>query len=282
MYYALVIIATIFFSLQFFCQQRYEEDCGTELKDALGFSLYKGVVVAVMMLILGKFKIQFSWFSVVISGVYALSYILMIYFSLKALSVANLSVFSVFAMLGGMMLPFLVGVMFYNEGITTFKIICCLLVALSVLLTVRGGKSQRKALVYYLLVFVINGMVGVFSKIHQDSALPHVDSTSFMFYSGIFTIVICGLWLVFTGNKVPLFKGKRLLYSAGDGILNGVGDLLLLIALVKLPASVQYPLVTGGVMVCSTLISTIRREDVKKLDYIAAVIALGASIMIAF
>ena len=104
----------------------------------------------------------------------------------------------------------------------------------------------------------------------------------FMFYSGIFTIVICGLWLVFTGNKVPLFKGKRLLYSAGDGILNGVGDLLLLIALVKLPASVQYPLVTGGVMVCSTLISTIRREDVKKLDYIAAVIALGASIMIAF
>ena len=60
-----------------------------------------------------------------------------------------------------------------------------------------------------------------------------------------------------------------------------MGNLFLLIALAVLPASVQYPLVTGGVMVCSTIISTIRKEKLTARDYAATVVALLASIFIA-
>jgi len=282
MYYCLLIIAAMLFSLQFFCQQKYEEQCGTGLKEALAFSLYKGLAVIVMMLILGGFKLQFTWFSFWLSGFYAMTYILMIYFSLKAFSVTNLSVYSVFTMLGGMMLPFLAGVLFYNEGISAFKIICCLLVVVAVLFTGQDGKSEKKAIIYYMLVFVLNGMIAVLSMVHQNSALAHTDSTSFMFYSGIFTVIICSIWLFTKGYKVPLLKGQRLLYSAGDGVLNGVGDLLLLISVAHLPGSVQYPFVTGGVMVFSTIISVIRHENVRKLDFVAAAIALVSTIMMAF
>ena len=133
-----------------------------------------------------------------------------------------------------------------------------------------------------MMVFLLKGMIGVISKTHQDSGIAHVDSTSFMFYSGIFTVLICSVWHFVIERKLPLLKGKSLLFSAGDGVLNGVGDLLLLIAVAELPASVQYPLVTGGVMVFSTIISVIRREKVAKLEYIAAAVALAASVMMAF
>ena len=83
-------------------------------------------------------------------------------------------------------------------------------------------------------------------------------------------------------GKIELFKGKKLLYSAGDGFLNGIGDLLLLISIAKLDASVQYPLGTGGVMVFSTLISITRREKIRTTEYIAAALALVASVLMAF
>lgn len=282
MFYGLIVIAAVLFSLQFFCQQRYEETNGTSMNAALAFSLYKGLVVIVMMLCLNKFRLQFSVFSFALSGVYALCYILMVYYSLKAFYVANLSVYSVFTMLGGMMLPFLVGTLFYDEEISAFKILCCVLIVISVLLNIRKGGGSKKAFLYYMMVFFLNGMVGVISKVHQNSEIMHTDSTSFMFYSGIFTVIICSIWMLAKGEKIPLLKGKSLLYSAGDGVLNGVGDLLLLIAIAELPASVQYPLVTGGVMVFSTVISMIRREKLVAFEYLAAVIALIASVMMAF
>lgn len=268
--------------MQFLCQQKFEETSGTGLNEALGFSIYKGLVVMLMMPFLSAFKIEFCVFTFLMSGVYALVYILMIYFSLKAFSVANLSVYSVFTMLGGMLLPFIVGVTFYKEELNAFKIICCLFVVVAILMNIDKGNSSKKAFLYYLLVFALNGSVAIISKVHESSTLTHVGPQSFMFYSGIWTIIICSAWLLIIGGKFPLYKDKRLLYSAGDGLLNGIGDLLLLVAIAKLDASVQYPLVTGGVMFFSTIISTIRHERIRKIEYIAAGVALISSVLMVF
>ena len=283
-YYILLIISAFLFSMQFLCQQKYEENCGTEFGSALSFSMYKGVSILLMMLILNRFKLEFEWFSFWISGVYALCYILMIYFSLKAFSVANLSVYSVFTMLGGMIVPFIVGITLFSEGISAYKVTCCLLVVLAVIMNIKKGKGSKTAFVYYMLVFSLNGTIAAISAIHQNLGVPCTDSTSFMFYSGLWTIFICIIWLKIKGEKIPLLKGKNLLYSAGDGFLNGIGDLILLICVAPgaLDASVQYPFVTGGVMVFSTVVSTLRREKIRKIEYIATVVAFVASIMMAF
>ena len=279
--YALVVGATLLFSLQFFFNQRFQQSYGTDLKASLVFSLYKSVVIIVIMLIIAGFKVEFTIFSVLMAVLYAAVGMLMVYYSLKAFSVANLSVFSVFSMLGGMILPFFLGVVFYDEPLTVFKVICCLLIVGAVLLNIRSGKQNRKALIYYFAVFVLNGAAGVISKIHQSSQRPHVDSTGFMIWSSIVTVVICLAWLLIKYRSIPIVKGKNILFVSGYGVFNGVGNLFLLIALAVLPASVQYPLLTGGVMVCSTIISTIRKEKLTARDYAATVVALLASIFIA-
>ena len=70
---------------------------------------------------------------------------------------------------------------------------------------------------------------------------------------------------------------KALIYSGLYSVLNSVGNLLLLIALLHLPASVQYPVITGGVIVVSTLIVIIRREIITKKELLAAGIAFVAT-----
>jgi hypothetical protein len=285
LYYTLVIISTILFSLQFLFTQRFQETSGTGMKPTLVFSLYKSLVIILMMLLISGFKIQFSWFSLLMATVYAVSSMAMSYYSLKAFAVANLSVYSVFSMLGGMILPFFLGVLFFDEGDKlVFKIICCALIVVAVLLNVKSGKQDKKALFYYFAVFVLNGMSGVISKLHQSSSLSPVDSSSFMLWSAVVTVVLSAAWLLIAYRQIPLIKGKNIFFVTGYGVFNGLGNLFLLIALSGengLPASVQYPLVTGGVMVCSTIISTIRKEKLTVREYIATFIALLASIFIA-
>jgi hypothetical protein len=285
LYYTLVIISTILFSLQFLFTQRFQETSGTGMKPTLVFSLYKSLVIILMMLLISGFKIQFSWFSLLMATVYAVSSMAMSYYSLKAFAVANLSVYSVFSMLGGMILPFFLGVLFFDEGDKlVFKIICCALIVVAVLLNVKSGKQDKKALFYYFAVFVLNGMSGVISKLHQSSSLSPVDSSSFMLWSAVVTVVLSAAWLLIAYRQIPLIKGKNIFFVTGYGVFNGLGNLFLLIALSGengLPASVQYPLVTGGVMVCSTIISTIRKEKLTAREYIATFIALLASIFIA-
>ena len=280
--YLLVFSATILFALQFLFNQKFEKVRGSDVKSALEFTLYKNIIIVIMMLFISGFKIVFTPFSIALSVVYAAACILMTYFSMKAFAVANLSVYSVFSMLGGMLLPFLLGVGFYDEKLTVFKIICCVLIVVSVLLNIKGGKQSKKAFLYYMAVFVLNGGVGVISKIHQSSALPHTDSTGFMFISSLAGIIISAIWLLIQYKKIPLIKGKSLLYASGYGKFNGLGNWFLLISLVNLPASVQYPLVTGGVMVFSTIISAVRKEKLTKTDYISAAISFVASVLMAF
>ena len=285
LYYCLVILSTVLFSLQFLFNQRFQETYGTGMKAAQVFSLYRSGVIILMMLFIAGFKVQFSWFSLGMAAVYALSGIAMGYYSLKAFSVANLSVYSVFSMLGGMILPFFLGVLFFDEGENlAFKIICCALIVVAVLLNIKSGKQDKKALLYYFAVFVLNGMSGVISKLHQSSTLPHVDSTNFMLWASVVSLVISFFWILIAYRRIPLIMGKNIWFVSGYGVFNGLGNLFLLIALSGeqgLPASVQYPLVTGGVMVCSTVISTVRKEKLTVREYVATAIALLASVFIA-
>lgn len=282
LYYILIFSATVLFSLQFLFNQKFEKERGNDLKSAFEFTFYRSVVIVIMMLVISGFKIIITPVSILFSVLNASACILMTYFSMKAFAVANLSVYSVFSMLGGMLLPFILGVGFYNEKLSVFKVICCVLIIVSVLLNLKSGKQSKKAFLYYMAVFLLNGSVGVIAKLHQESHLPHTDSTGFMFLSSAVSILISAVWLLMKYKKIPLIKGKSLGYVSGFGIFSGLGNWFLLISLAHLPASVQYPLVTGGVMVFSTIISFIRKEKLSKIDYIAAVVSFTASVLMAF
>ena len=238
-YYALLISAAILFSSQFLFQQKYQNECGMTWSATLNFNIYSGIAGFILMWLLGKGHLEFSWFSLGVAIVYAAVNITYNYASLKSFDTVNLSAYSMFAMLGGMLLPFGYGILWNGEDLTVSKIICGCIIAVSLLFTLSGGQSKGKAVFY-----------------------------------------ICLVMQLLTQRRFPVISRKAGFYSIGFAVLCSLGNLFVLIGLIRLPASVQYPIITGGVIVFSTVISLIRRERPSGKQMIAAGLALVATIVI--
>lgn len=279
-YYFLLVIAALLFASQFLFHQKYQNACGMGWIAVLNFNIYSGIVGFMLMWILGKGHLEFSWFSFGVALVYALVNIIYNYASMKSFDTVNLSAYSMFAMLGGMLLPFGYGILWNGEPLTARKIICGGIIAVALLFTISGGQSKGKAPLYYLAVFVMNGMSGVLSAFHQSHSEVAVDSTSFMALTRIVTVAVCLVLQLAAVHKLTRISRKSLIYSAGFAVFCGMGNLFALMALTKLPASVQYPILTGGVIVFSTAISAIRKEKLTAKQVVAAVLALSATMII--
>lgn len=275
-YYIIIIISAFLFALQFLFQSAYQSHSGNSWNASLKFSLYTSAFGVVPLIIINGFKIEFSVFSLWVSFIYALVYMLLNYASIKAFIYANLSVYSVFSMIGGMILPYTFGLL-WGEAFKLGGLICCILIILSIILSATNGNNSKKAIKYYFAVFFLNGMIGVVSKIHQGFPNLCTDSGSFMIYTKIWSLLMSVVLLLFSKDKSLSVNKKGLGCSFLFAVATSVGNLLLLIALLKLPASVQYPVVTGGVIVFSTLISLAKGEKLTGKAIISALIAFIAT-----
>lgn len=283
--YGLLITASLLIALQFMFNQQFRKCNGEGLDATLKFSLYTNAFSCVIMLVMGKFQYHVTWFSLLIAFFYAIVLILFSYASLKSLATANLSVFSIFTMLGSILLPTAYGFIFCDEEITWAKILCIVLIIVSTALTYEKGNGKSKGagnMKYYIAVFILNGLVGTLSKMHQYNQELAVDSNSFMATVNAFCVIICIALLLIKNKKLPGINKQEFKALAGYAGSNGVGNLFALIALIDLPASVHFPILTGGVMTFSTLISFLRKEKPSVKTIISVVIAIAATVLIMF
>lgn len=282
MYYALILAATLLFGLQFFFNRLYQRNEGSGLPAAMTFAFLTAAVCAAVMFCLNGFRLSATPFSLLVAALCGLNRVLFSVASVKALGKADLATFSLFAMLGGMLLPFLCGVLFWQEELTAVKVLCCALIALALWLGTARGTGNAGAGKYYGMVFFFNGMSGVLSKLHQ-AGQEHVSSEGYMLLSSLFAMAASGfvlLLLVLRGGRRSLSlsrPARSLPCAAGYALLNGVGNLFLLIALVHVDASVQYPLVTGGTMVISAVISALCGEKPGARRLAAVAVAFAAT-----
>lgn len=129
MYFGCLGICAVLFATQFLFNQSFEKECGSSLTSSLLFSFYTSVLGFCVLLLANGFKITFSYFSCIIALIYAVVGILYTVASVRSFEYVNLSAYSVFAMLGGMLLPSVYGIVFCREEITLTKIICYALIA---------------------------------------------------------------------------------------------------------------------------------------------------------
>ena len=280
--YLILILAAFLFAVQFLFNQQYRRLKGEGLDATMTFSLYTSAISFVILFALGRFQLHITWFSLLIAVLYAAVCLLSSYAGLKAFGTANLSVYSIFMMLGGMLLPFAYGILFANEALSFAKALSILLICTAVGCSFEKGTEGKNAYRFYAAIFVLNGLVGVLSKIHLSVPSLAVDSYSFMATIQLALLVMCLFYCLITRQGIPKQSGKLYLCLSGYAVCNGIGNLFCQIALTSLPASVQYPIITGGVMVFSTLISLVRREPIGGKTYLAAGLACLSTILILF
>lgn len=280
-YYAVLLSAVTMFSFQFLFNGIFEKEYGNTLRAMFVFSAGSSLVGFVILLAINGFRLEFTWFSALMAFFAALDSVGYTYFSLKALGRINLSLYSMFAMLGGMILPSVVGILFYNEELTAGKGICYILLLLSLVMSSqRGGK--KSGYVYYMGVFVLNGMSGVLSTIFQNAPYEKTSAAGYSVLIALTALIICLVFLPFIKGDGRRLTKKAVVSMGGYGVLCRVGNYLLLIALAHLPASAQYPFVTGGVMIISTVISFFTKNKPSKKEVIGVAVAFAALLILMF
>ena len=264
MYIALICLATFLFSIQFVFNDVYQRGEGASVVSAMLFSGLTGLAGCVMLLLTSADVFQYSFFSLALAFVSAAKNVLSAYLSIIVLSRANLSVYSLYSMLGGMLLPFAYAIAFEGEPLTWQKCVCAVLIMAALLIGLRGKtdtaeekKRHGSPLPWYVGVFVMNGLSGVFSTIHQRAGDMAVSASAYSLMERGWGLLICLAVLGICrlrGRRIALCHPARSVGSSlGYGVITTFANLILLIALLHVDASVQYPIVTGGVIVLSLM-----------------------------
>ena len=272
MYYALLSVSVVLFGVQFLFNDKYEKEAGNNTASTFLFTFISSLSGLFSLLVINKFQIDATPFTLIMAFLTSANIIAYNFCSLKAIEHINLSLYSLFAMLGGMVLPFVTGIIFYDEPLTLGNTICLVLISIALTLTVgKGNKKNKLATLYYAGVFVLNGMAGVLSKIYASGNYDKCNEAVYSIWAAFFGILSAGIVLVILRRKLPKISKKAYLFGTGYGVINKFANYLLLISLAVLPASVQYPFVTGGVMIVSTIISLLcgQKPSKKELGAVA-------------
>ena len=281
MYYALLTVSVLLFGIQFLFNRLFEKECGNRVFATCIFNIVCSIAGSIPILFIVGFRIEATPFTLLIAGINGLLSVVYTFCCLKAFARINLSLFSVFVMLGGMLLPTLAGIIFYNEPITVGKCLCVALVGVALGITVNKS-SHRGGSLYYIGVFVLNGAFGVLSKIFESAPYPVTSEANYSLWIAIFAAAISVVLLPFSLKHREPLSMRAVLYSAGYGLFNRVASYLTLLTLAVLPASVQYPFITGGVMVVSTVISALTGQKPNKRELISVALAIVAVLLLVF
>ena len=310
--YVFIIISVFGFALQFVLMQIYEKQIKQNLTTGIFLTIITNVVGAVFFFVINLFKINVSKNAFFLAALLAVDMIAYNLLSLRALSLGNLAVYSMFMMLGGMALLVLYGVLFLKEELSVCKIIG--LISLTGFMILQalstGNKSDEKSqpnyksetvndrrkkwvyLAYCVAVFIVNGLTGVISKAHQVGQNA-VDEKSFLVLSCALTVVLGIIIFVIerlmprkyesNGELFAMLKVRPLGISALLGIVMYGANYFLLLAARTVPASAQFPIVSGGVIALSALASILVFKDkLNRYEIIAVIGSFLSTILFAF
>ena len=281
MYYGLLAFTVCLFGAAFAINQQYQQRMGSGFFVAFFFSVLSACGGICILLPINGFRFEFTPFTLIMALMNTAVGISYTFCGLKALGKINLSMYSMFAMLGGMLIPGLAGVFFYDETMTVAKAICYVIITAALLIPVEW-KGHQGGHLFYIGVFVLNGLSALLAKVYQAAPYEKASASGYSLLAAICTLIIAG------GLAAILYPayGKKLklaptLIGVSHGLVNRVANWLLVITLVGVPASVQFPIVTGGVMVVSTVVSCFSKKKPTKKQFIALGVSLVGIILIA-
>lgn len=280
--YLLLSASAVMFGGQFFFNDMFRKHYGNSFRASLVSKFGGGVFGLIALALINGLTFEYSHFSLIMAIFVNINAFLLTFCGLKALGKINLSLYSMFMMLGGMALPFVSGILFHGESLTLGKLICFLFIIASLLVVLKRDNVRSGGL-YYAGIFILNGMSGVLSKLYKAApAQWQVSSAGYSMLIAILSLVLTGIFLLIFGVEKKKLNFKAVIAMAGSGIINRVANLFLLIALATVPASAQYPFITGGTMIVSTLLSFFTDKKPSKREIIAVIISFIGILFLLF
>lgn len=285
MYYAFLIASAFLTAGQFIFLKLYQKAQGESVFGAAMLSVFIGITQMLFTFTVNGFKMSFSVFSLACALIMAALVITSNVLGVRVMKMGKLSVYTLFLMSGGMVIPFLYGVLFLNEQPKAIHFVSLILIIISLFIPAFEKTAEKKSSkVFYVLccvLFCVNGAVSSVIKTHQINKNA-VNTFEFLFLIAMFQTVI-SLVIALSSQKsetpVAVIKKKKpLLYGIGFGLVNGLASLLQFASASHINASVQYPILTGGSIVFSALLGfLVFKEKINKYTGISILVAFAAT-----
>ncbi len=293
MYYLLLIAATVLFSIQFVFNKMFEREVGATFLDSCAFLALESLIFGIMLFIYDGCHVEMTPYSLLMALLNTGICIGSGYFSIVALSISDLAKYSLYMMLGGMAIPFVYGFLFHGDQVTWQKLVCFVTIAAALYINARGGEQKKggwRAWLCYIAIFVFNGLSGVISTMHQNPApgVEIVSTNDFSILTLAVNILITGGVLLahrLRGGSLPRAReGKSnlraFLAAGGYGVVNGIASVLVLLSIVHIEPSVQYPIITGGCVVLSVVFGLFFHEKITRKNAVCALVTLVGTLLL--
>ncbi len=188
---------------------------------------------------------------------FGISYLMAGIFTLKAIAIGSLSLTSLVVSCS-LILPTLYGLIFLKENGSLFLYIGIVLLIGALILV---NKTDAEApvtgrwLLYVFLAFIGNGCCSVFQKAQQDAF--NGEGKNELMIMALVIVILVNLVLAIIHDRGNLWKYAQNAMTTGlpGGVSNGVVNLFVMIMLGRMPASVVFPLISGGGIVLTHLVS---------------------------
>lgn len=199
-----------------------------------------------------------TWFSLMMAALmntFSVSYSLLGFQMMEAGKMAS---YTLFLMSGGMIVPYIVGIFALGEPVTLARSLGLAAIVGGVMFANgMGERMNRRLWRRGILVFLLNGMVSVVSKLHQiEDKMETVPTLSFVFLGGLCSFALCSVaWMVCRekGKKTPPVVLHAFPIMLTAAAASGASSFLQLLGAKNLPATVLYPMVTGGNIILTAL-----------------------------
>lgn len=307
-YYLIAVLAFVSFGFQTLFTKMFQNSVKSNLTSSLVFSAYSSLLVCAVFIVINKFSLEYTPFSLLTSAAIAVFSVLCNIAVIKLVSIGNISLYTLFVMMGALIMPFIFGIAVLKEEVTAFKIIGVVIMVAALFMSLAdslrkkgeseitqdGKGAKRGGMLLILLcaaVFLMNGGVNVFSKVEAVGesffGRDTVGIYDYLIWSRLFTVVVSVLIFPFVflkkgekrAEELGVFrcfaKPKPLIFGALFAAANIMGFALQLYCASYISASVLYPLVTGGTIIVASVLGRIFYKQ-KISPLMAASLALTA------
>ena len=203
-----------------------------------------------------------------------------------------------------MVIPFIYGIIFLGETASVAKIIGIIILCVSLLPAFFGdgdssGSSQKlspKFLFYSVLVFLTNGLISVCSKGHQVSKYS-IGEDNFLLLCTLLLITTTLLILIGTAIAAKIKGEKQVIkntfweigrwkmiprvfvlliaFAGAYSLCNTIANIFSLKCMLTMDASIQFPLLSGAVIVISAFLGRIFfKEKITKTTAVTLLITI--------
>ena len=290
--YLLVLLAVVLLAVNFVFTKFYQEHMGTGMRAGLWYNFYLGIFTALLMWGMNGFRFEYSNYSLLMAALMAVFVGAYTVLGFRIIAMGKVAVYTQFLMLGGMIVPYIFGIFYLGEEFSLLRLGGLVLLTVSVILSgSESGEGRQKSntvlfLVLSMAVFFLNGGCSVTSKLHQLPQMKEmaISATAFVAYTGVLKAVISAILIPFFPKEKEESKqggwGIAMLIILLSTAASALSYLFQLMGASGLPATVLYPMITGGTVVLTALAGLLCfREKLGKRETLGVILCFVATLM---